>query len=141
MPANYWLILWGQMDGTYKYYIGESNDGAGVCKLTFADDGSEYRHPSGKKLATVARDEAKHPTPANGRPLVKGPFTTINELKTEVDTLHGEGLILDEHHAATVLMFTQQQQGGGRKRRRKSKKKKRKSTKKKSKRNKSRRRR
>lgn len=138
---QYWLILWGQMDGTYKYYIGESNDGT-VCKLKFVDDGSEYRHPSGKTLLTVAREEAANPTPANGKPLVKGPFTTINELKTEVDTLHGEGLILDEHHAATVLMFTQQQ-GGGRKRRRKSKKKKRKSTKKKkkSKRNKSRRRR
>tara|TARA_B100001094_G_scaffold295019_1_gene316046 strand:- start:359 stop:775 length:417 start_codon:yes stop_codon:yes gene_type:complete len=137
---QYWLILYEQEDGTYKYYIGQSGDGASVCKLTFADDGSEYKPPSGKTLLKVAREEATNPTPPNGEPLVKGPFN-IGELKIQVNSLHDEELILDEHLVATVFMA--QQQGAGRKRRRKSKKKKRKSTKKKkkSKRNKSRRRR
>ena len=139
---QYWLILFRQVDGSYKYYIGESNDGANVCKLKFVDEvGSEYRHPSGKTLRKAATDEAANPTPANGQPLVKGPFT-IDELKTEVETLYAANppLILEEHRTATLLMgFTR----AGRKRRRKSKKQKRKSTKrkKKSKRNKSRRRR
>ena len=58
---QYWLILYEQEDGTYKYYIGQSGDGASVCKLTFADDGSEYKPPSGKTLLKVAREEADAP--------------------------------------------------------------------------------